>query len=395
MAAAPTQMTPQQMFQRNMDARNLVLAAGVPMFQSIFAQSINPTNQTVVNIPIRNIGLIRGFLVKITGTLKNTDGAGATATRTPFGVANLISQFVFTDLFNTVRIQTTGWHMALINSAKQPLVFGGAYAPNVPMGYGNNWDVDVGPATIADTVDAPVSMYYYVPLAYTANDLRGSMYAGVVNATSQLQVTINPNPIVDTGVDATNAVYSGATVVAGTGGWKAASTVSIEVFQDYIDQIPIIDGNPILPQQDLSTIYELKNVALNGLVSGQDFGIPYANFRTFLSTTVVVDNNGTLNNGDEINYWALRAANTTELFRYGPNEAALLGGRNIFGTDLPLGTYHFSHRNRPINTQQFGNMNLYINPNSSINAAAVLLVGFEDFAMLDQVTYAGSLPTSG
>jgi hypothetical protein len=394
-----TNTAPQQSpSEANMRARALVLAVGVDMKQQIFAQQIavsaagviaNPT----VNVPVNNVGLIKGFLVKVQGTI--TAGA-QNLSRSEFGASNFLSQIVFTDLTNTVRIQTAGWHMGLINSAKQPMIFGGAYAPNVPVDYGNNWTVMSAPATINATTDGAVQFYYYVPLAYSAVDLRGAMYAGVVNATSQLQLSINTTPCVASTGDQTLAMYISAGAAAG--GWKASSSITITVWQNYLDQLPLYDsgslkGTPILPQIDLSTIYELKTVSLSSLVQSQDFGIPYANFRTFLSTCVVYDNGGQLNVGTDINYFALRASNTTSIFQFGPQEAALFA-RKTFMADVPKGVYYFDMRDRPISTQQFGNMNLVVNP-SLVNANAALLVGFEDFAMVSQVQFASSLPSGG
>jgi hypothetical protein len=372
----------------NANARRAILGATVDTWQQIYAQGVIPANGNILNIAIRNVGLVKGFLVRIEGTIRNTDGA-KTATRSELGASNLISQFTFTDLSNTVRINTTGWHIHLINSAKQALVFGGAYAPNIPVGYGNNWNVQTAAASIGPGVDAAVSFFYYIPLAYSKDDLRGAMFASVINSTSSLQVTINPTPMVDAGADATLAVYGGS-----VGGWKAATNVTVTVWQNYLDQLPRDqNGQYILPPLDLNTIYELKNTALPSPVAAQDYGIPYANYRTFLSTVVIYDNGGTLNTGSDINYWALRAANTTEIFKYPPEVAALFA-RTTFYSDPPKGVYYFDFRSRPINTQQFGNMELTVNA-KTVNANAALLVGFENFASVSQVSQASSLPTAG
>ncbi len=385
----------QQAVVNNAQARSLVLKTSVDMWTQIYSNAVVPANQNVVNIPTNNVGLIKGFIIKVAGTISNTAGSGTLAL-TAFGASNILSQIVFTDLTNTVRVQTAGWHLSLINSAKAPLVFGGAYAPNVPVNYGNNWTVQSAPATIASGVNSAVQYYYYLPLAYSQQDLTGAMFGAVVNAQAQIQLTINNAPVVAAGADPTLAVYQGTG--AGVGGWQSGTTVTITVWQNYLDQLPQSNqpsgqyGNYILPQLDLSNIYELKNVAMSGLVQGQDFGIPYANFRTFLSTSVVYDNAGVLNVGTDINYWALQASNTTQLFKYGPREAALFA-RSIFLADPPQGCYFFSHRNSPISTQNFGNMQLTINP-SAVTAGAGLLIGFEDFANISQVSFATSLPTA-
>jgi hypothetical protein len=146
---------------------------------------------------------------------------------------------------------------------------------------------------------------------------------------------------------------------------------------------------------DLGQMYAIQQTAFQGLVSAQDFGIPFANFRNFLSTVVVLDNGVTpfLNNGDEVNYFSLEAANSSQLWKYDAETAAFLA-RSVFAADPPLGTYYFNFRDRPINTQQFGNMQIMVNPNANINAAASLQVSFEFLAQLTQVTNASSLPNS-
>lgn len=378
---------PQTRAQQNVAARNAILLGGVDRMQQIYSQATDPANATILNIAPAAVGLVRGFLVKIEGTLRNT--GALTATRTPFGASNLLRNIAFTDINNQQRHQTQGWHLSLINSAKQPMVIGGAYAPNIPVGYGNNWDVQSAPATVATVTDTPVQFYYYVPLAYSKVDLRGAMWAGVVNAVAQLQLEINPNPMVAAGADPTLAVYSGS-----AGGWKAGTTVKVTVWQDYVDQIAMDkSGQPILPQDDLAQLYSLNTTTLSALVQGQDYGVPFANFRNFLSTTIVYDNGGQLNAGSDINSFALQTANSSNIFKYGPEEAAFLA-RSTFMADPPLGTYYFDHRSKPISTQQFGNTQITVNP-SVVNNNAALMCGFEYFSQASQVVFAGSLPSGG
>ena len=375
--------------QRNAMARQAILMNGVDRFQQIYSSGINPSNQTILNINPQNVGLVRGFLVKVSGTIANTNtgSSGVALTRTNFGASNLLRNIAFTDMNNQVRHQTQGWHLSVVNSAKQPMVIGGAYAPNIPVGYGNNYDVQTAASTLSvATGTTPVQFYYYVPLSYSKVDLRGAMWAGVVNAVAQLQLEINPTPVVASG-DAGLAVYSG-----NTGGWSG--NVTVTVWQDYIDQIAM-DGNgqPILPQDDIQWLYQLNNTTLSSLVVNQDFGVPFANFRNFLSTTLVYDNGGSYNAGTDINYFALQTANSSNIWKYGPEEASFLA-RSTFMADPPTGAYYFDHRNKPISTQQFGNTQITINP-SVVNANAALWTGFEYFAQASQVVFAGSLPSGG
>lgn len=373
--------------QANIAARGAILMQGVDRLQQIFSTGVVPANTSILNIVPQNVGLIRGFLVKVEGIISNTNGAAQVLTRTPFGASNVLRNIQFTDINNQVRHQTQGWHVGLINSAKQPMVMGAAYAPNVPVGYGNNWDVQTAPATIAAGADGAVQFYYYIPLSYSKTDLRGAMWAGVVNATAQLQLQINPEPTKAAG-DAGLSVYSGT-----TGGWKAGSNVTVTVWQDYVDQVPMQNGQPGLPQDDIATLYQLINTTLPQPVQGQDFSIPFANFRNFLSTAVVYDNAGVYNVGSDVNYFALQTANSSNIWKYGPEEAALLA-RSTFMADPPAGCYYFDSRNKPIATQQFGNTQITMNPSGVTNGASVW-AGFEYFSQASQVVFAGSLPAAG
>lgn len=374
--------------QANMAARNTILTQGIDRLQQIYSSAINPSNQTILNINPQNVGLIRGFLVKVQGTIANTNvgASGANLVRTAFGASNALRNISFTDINNQVRHQTQGWHLSMINSAKQPMVIGGAYAPNIPVGYGNNYDVMTAATPIAPAGTTPIQFYYYVPLSYSKADLRGAMWAGVVNAVANLQLEINPTPVAASG-DAGLALYSG-----NTGGWSGNVTVTI--WQDYIDQIMMENGQPTLPQLDIQTLYQLNNTTLSALVANQDFGVPFANFRNFLSTTIVYDNAGVYNPGTDINYFALQTANSSNIWKYGPEEASFLA-RSTFMADPPVGAYYFDHRNKPISTQQFGNTQITVNPSTVTSSASNLWVGFEYFSQASQVVFAGSLPSGG
>lgn len=366
----------------NMAQRNALLGNSVLMKQLIDSRTINPLTQPIVNIPTRNVGLIIGFLVEVSGGV--TNGITNTATRTGFGSANALRNITFTDLNNVQRINTTGYHLAMLNSARQGFGFGGAYAPNLPMAYGNNWTPFAGPATLAASATGTVKHTYHVPLAYAKNDLRGGIYANVVNATMNLQLTVNAAPFTLSG-DPLNNIYTGNA----TGAWT--NNVTINVYQIYYDQIPMdANRNPIIPFMDMSTIYDIKQTAVPGVVQGQDFPIPYANYRQFLSTFAIFDNNGVYNTGTDVNYWAMVAANQSQLFRVGPDLAAL-DARQTFMADLPPGAYYFDHRDRPIDTITYGNMELVLNAITA-TAGNQVVMGYEAFQTQGAMGLASSLP---
>lgn len=380
----------------NAAARAAILGQSIEMVQEIFSTTIATPGNTnnVVNVIPRNVGLIKRFIVEITGTIQNNGAATPAndATPTEFGLGNVLSQVVFNDLNNNVRINTTGWHLNFVNTAKKMRPYGDAMTGDITgaINYGSNWTVISTPATIAGAGGTGnFSMFYDIPLSYTDDDLRGAIYANVVNATMNLQLTINPTPVAAVANDYTSAVYKGT---AATG---IFTTVTIKVYQVYLDQLPVGKNGPILPILDLSTIYELKNTTFTGIVVNTDFPMPYSNFREFLSTFMVFDNGvgAGLGVGADINYISLQSANFTNIFKIDPILAALMGGRHSIGDDWPKGTYYFNSRRKPINTIQYGNMQLVLNA-ATVNANAAVLVGYEDFALVNTITGAQSLAGS-
>lgn len=391
-------MAPQKQAQMNIQdannlARGLIVRQSVKMTQNIFSQTINPQSVQQVQVPFRNVGLVLGFWVDI--AIATADPTSTNVySLTALGPANVVKQFVLTDLNNNVRIQTTGWHVHFVNTAKKGAPFCVARTnTSYPIAYGVNWATAFAAgATVTNGSQPTVYMRYWVPTAYSDFDLRGAMYMNVVNATAYLQINLTPSneAFVATGANPTGAVYI-ATTGAPTSGW--GTTCAINVYQVYYDQLPVAqNGAPVLPIVDLSTIYELKNTTYTGLSTGQDFPIPYSNFRDFLSTFAIFDNNGTLDTGQFTQAWKLQSANFTNIFNISANLAAIMA-RNEIQDDFPTGVYYFPSRNKPISTVQYGNMELVLTPTGSINAAARVLIGYEDFSLVNTLVGAASLNT--
>ncbi len=397
---AATQASPAQV---NAQARGLINALAVPREQIIFSQAFaavgtaNISNsQPVVNVAPRMVGLVRGFVVKVVHTI--TNGSAVQIDLTDFGPANALGQIQFQDLQNNTRIQTPGWHIAFLNSVKQRRPYGTSLVRltgfDDPINFGANMAGQISaPPIIAAGATGTVTMWYYIPLSYSEKDLRGAIYLNVVNATAQLNLTMPTTPVVDNGADSTLAMYVGD--VAGSTALAVVSAATITVYQDYLDQLPAGQQGVILPPLDLATIYDIKNTLQTAIVANQDFPVQYANFRDFLSTFVVYVNTaagGIRGNGTDINYWALQSANFTNIWKRNPDRVAMLT-RNHLQADLPPGVWYFGSRERPISTQQYGNMELVLNAITA-GTGAYMLMGFESFAMLNNVVGAGSLPAS-
>lgn len=423
--AAATQASPAQqqanMVAQNMAVRRAVISQAIDMWQTIYSNTLTSGAGSVINIPLRNVGLVKRLLVRVRCTVAAASSGNLTLTN--FGIGNFFSNVTLTDLSNQQRINTSGWHLAMVQTAKRRRPFMGANNVDVfasttngnwtlghqynPFGFGNNWNGSgyagnaigvLGTAplglnsatptiTASSTDTGEVDLFLEIPVSYSDHDLRGAIYANINNATFNLQLTVNPNLIVTSAADPTLAMYQGGSSVAGA----SAPTFDIEVIQNYLDQLPRDKNNVVqLPMLDLSTAYLFQNTAVSGVVQSQDNPIPYANFREFMSTTVIYDNAGVQNGGTDINYFALQSANFTNIWKIAPKTAAGWA-RLILGCDPPNSMYYFDHRHRPINTRTYGNMELVVNPSSVGGSTAAFLVGWESLAIINLVTGAGSL----
>lgn len=383
--SAPVKMTAQQ---ANQIARAFVLQNAVNDIQQIYSATLTGTIPgQVVNIPIKPVGLIKRFIVQVSFTY--IQSAAETQTLTTLGTSNIFSQVVLNDLSNQQRVNTTGWHLMAVATQKRGWPFGSSVGTNTtagtdcPFGYGTNFqNVQTAPATVTN-VSKTVYAMFEVPVTYSDTDLRGGIYAGVVQAAMSLQLTVNPNITIASTGNANQAVYKSSSTDKGTIG-----AFTVTVYQNFLDQIPQGDQGPVLPALDISTAYLLQNTSVTGLTVSNDFPVPYAPFRDFLGTTLIYDNNGTLTQGTDINNFALTAANFTNLWKYTPAVAALLS-RLKLQIDMPTGSYWFDHRDKPISIVNYGNMQLIINASTVTSCTG--LIGYEMLALINQVTQAGSL----
>lgn len=374
----------QKAMMANDAARKVVLQSAYPMLQQIYSGNVNPANQTVLNIAPQNVGLIKGFFVEIVATF-NVAATTALAL-SPFGPANVVQNVLFQDLQNYQRINTTGWHIAFLNAARQGRPFMSSTASDSPIGFGSNWGVVTAPATPAGgSTGNTLRMIYWVPLSYAHHDLTGSIYAGVVNATMNLQLTLATSAqfAVAAG-DPLNAVYTNNTATV--------TNYAVNVYQSYLDQLPVANGAPVLPAIDLSTIYELKNTNFAGITVSNDFPMGYSNFRHFMSTFAVFDNGSSwpsITPGSDVNYWSFRTANYTDTRKADPFIWKGMERQRIL-TDFPKGVYYFDTREKPVYTQQTGNVNLILNA-STVNSGAFVVAAYEMLANTNNLQNAGSL----
>jgi len=406
MPPATVQLSPQQrmaaLSQQNLNNRALVLSQSLNQLQPLPSQTIFPANQPTIQFTPNFVGLIKRFYIEITATISNT--GSTTVTLTPFGLANLISNIIYTDPQNNQRHNTLGLHLAMLSTAKRNRPFGTALPVNTvyTTGGANNiasmfnvatasWPVFQAPATIASGSSGTLRAVFELPLAYSDTDLRGAVYSNLVNATQNFQITINQNPVTANPADPTYAIYSGA---AGSAGSITSATIT--PYQEYLYNLPTAqDGTPILPGIDISTIYQLKNSPQAGITANQNFNVSYANFNSFVSTVGIYNSTGTNAGilwGTDVNYWQLTSANLTPIWKKDPL-LVIQDSRERMLQETPPGVYYFDSRLAPILTNQFGNVQLTVNPLAG-GPNATLMVLWEYFASLNTAGSGGSLQSS-
>lgn len=378
---------PQYTQANNDQAQSLVLAVARPMIQNTMSSNLgaNAIGQTI-SFNLNNVGLQTKITVEVQGTL--TAGAAENLTKTPWGLANIFSQVVLTDLSNIQRINTTGLHLYALATLRYRGAYGASFLNDAPVAMGSNFLVNDGPNTLNTAQGAfNFRMFFECPLAYHDNDLRGAIYANVTNAQWRLQLTVNPNFFAGSGATDTlfNVYRSNLATPLAT-----LTNFQILIYQHYLDQLPRGKNNqPIVPLLSLSWNYLILNTVSTGISATQDFPVQYANFRTFLSTIAIYDNGGTFNTGSDVNYVAIQVANQTYLEKLDPFMSSLRT-RQMIGNDYPPGTYVFDHRRWPIVTDQFGNTQFVLNA-SNVNANASLQMMYEMLSIQNQAINAGSL----
>src|SRR5690242_1284591 len=87
-------------------ATQLIRQRAIKMVQQIYSNTINPANQTVIQVQPQPVGLVLGWLVEVVATLADPGGGNSYAL-TAMGPANVFSQISYNDLSNVSRILTT------------------------------------------------------------------------------------------------------------------------------------------------------------------------------------------------------------------------------------------------------------------------------------------------
>lgn len=370
MAAGTTVNAQQAYAQQNALAAATISQGSIRTIKKIKSGRVDlAMNPGPITVDPPRYGLAVGFIGIFKARIKNTAAAGGAAiTLTAAGVANLLEGVTFTDLGSVKRIETNSKHIHFLNSLRNGRPAYSVHSLNdYPIQYGNIIDVIDAPGAIPAGETREVKFSLYIPLTPAPTSFIGAVVLSANNAQAKLDLQFNKNPVAVSGVlgagSAADAIYQGGTGVI--------VDADYQVYMEAWEQLPQQNGMPFVPLIDVSTFYYLNKVRRNGMTSGSDFTIEFANARQYMSSIFQVKNGDVARaHGSDIEEIALTSAAFNDFWRYSPDVFAM-NHRRYIGTDFPIHTYVQDSSLRPIQTQSFGNVSTVLRFNDVAANAAV------------------------
>jgi len=292
-------------------------------------------------------GVMMHFYLRVHGTI--TNNGASDATRSVFGASNLIQYLTYTDTQGSLRHQTDGRGIELMNTARQGKPIGAVTSDE---SYGveySAWGGNTLPKTIAAGATVPFSHTFVIPLAFSNANPIGAILGFVTNSQQTLKVTFptKSDAFIEEGEDALSALYTA------TGVNMKFGTLSYELYTATKNQgLPQNNGQYLLPFDTMAQHYILQSGTRAGVVNNADNYIPYTDGQTFFNTFVIFNNGGELNLGSDVDSVSIRHQGSQDTHRLPPSIAATEAGFNL-SNGLPAGTYYKKHF-PPLNTLETG-----------------------------------------
>lgn len=312
--------------------------------------SYTGTQGSNIRVKLANVGITTGLQLVVTMPITIATAAALASWKAPW---NLLNRVRVTDYDGTDRVNCSGFQLYLLNSVRNRFPYG--YNNEGPLGTpatGGVNKVGVTPTAVgAQTVQFIID----VPFAYDANaDLRGAILSQTAIGEMYLSLDINSAIAAATGDD--DNVYRGNATTVFTPG-----AVTVQVYQNYL--LPqAIGGMMPLPQLDLLTVYEIagNNKSTDNLSVGAEKLLNYPNARTVIGYYLSYLNGGNLDTGTISKFRLI--ANGNNVLQEHSQLTKQFEQRLYCEGDVAYGSYFFLHRDRPIETQLYGNVQLGVTP---------------------------------
>lgn len=367
----PAQNSPMQQAQNNAAMRTALLATAPRMRKNV-QTALAQIGQTT-RIKLFNVGVITKLQLYITAAVTIGTAIAVPSAKAPY---NLIARLRVTDYDGTDRINISGFQLFMINCVRSRTVFGYHNTPAVTAVITNpSVPTAVGNGTVSFFIDVPLAFDSENPIPQL-QDLRGSILAQTAVGEMFLAIDWIGSYYANGDVD---SLYSGApttTVIA-----NGANNIAVTCWQEYLlPQAIGSQGEIPLPGIDLMTVYEMNgNVrSSDNLAVGTEKLINYPNVRSVIGVYANYVQATTMTQG-KINQFRL-IANGNNILRDHSELSQLFAQRVYMNGDMDTvpGAYFFPHRDKPVETALFGNVQLGVTPNT-VGATPYVEIGFESF----------------
>lgn len=371
MAPTKQQMSPAQAAQYNSQMRNALLASAPRLRKNVgsFTAAVGGTTR----IKLFNVGVLTKLMLRVTADL--TIGV-ATATVSPKAPWNLISRARLTDYDGTDRVNLSGFQLWVLNCIRFSNLYGfnNQFAVATPAVANPVIPTAVGAAQIAFFIEIPVAFDIDNDVVQL-QDLRGAIMMQTAVGEMYLNIDWNTS-LVSTAGDA-DSVYNGAGTTTVVG--QNATPITVTMWQDYL--LPqALGGNGMipLPPIDLRTVYECNgNVkSSDNIAVGTEKLISYPNVRSVIGAYVNYVTGGAVSNAIS---GVRQIANGNNILIDNTGLSQLFYQRLTLETDLPVGCYYRLHRDHPIETALFGNVQLGVTPSTASGGSQYMELAFESF----------------
>ena len=351
-------------------ALRAMLLQSAPRMRKRLGSFTGGTPGSTTRVKLFNVGVTTKLVIDVTMTI---DIGVAVATPSPKSPFNLINRVRLTDYDGTDRVNCSGYQLWVLNSCRN----------QTPTGFNNASQTAISSlvgSLVPTAVGAAQAFRFQieVPLAYNpSNDLRGALLSQTAVGEAYLNIDWNSLLVANGNAD---AVYNGAgttTVIL-----NGATTITATVFQEYLLPQAVGGGVP-LPPLDLMTVYEIAGAirSSDNIGVGQEKLFNYPNVRSVIGSYFNYLNNGVMNAAPtDITQFRLIANGNNVLREYGAVDKLFDQRRWVIEDgDLRVATYFEMHRDKPIETALFGNVQYGITP-AVVNAGNTNFeVCFESF----------------
>lgn len=300
-----------------------------------------------------NVGIITKLLLDVT---MNVTIGTANAVQSLKGPYNFLSRVRLTDFDGTDRVNLSGWQLFVLNCKRYRTYYGANNEAAAAVLTNPNYTVTTGNRAIQFIIEVPVAFDPDNSIVELI-DLRGAIMAQTAVGEMYLNIDTNAS-LVSTAGDI-DSLFSGAgtTTVVSNGGF------SIVVYQDYIlPQTPPGMNQPPLPLMDLTTVYEcVGNVkSSDNLAVNTPKIMSYPNARSVVGAFYNYVTAGSAAMGNMTSLQLV--ANGNNILLDNTERTQVFNQRKMLNSDIAAGVYFNDHREHPIETALFGNIQEYLTP---------------------------------